>query len=240
MKKYFTFIALFAFSYSVKAQDVQLAPEVGVLYQSMTQKINDSKYNTEYQIGAKVGAHLDISFNTRFSLQTGAFLQLNTGAESSFTKNYYLGSGLPTSDKDVRRYHINYVKVPLMAVIKTGAEFDDPHFTVGFGPYVAYAIGGNFQQEYTNTLNGEPLTKRYDEPLKIGNHIKDHIRPFDFGLQAALGYELPFGLYFKAHYGVGLLNVFPKGVPNSFFRNHGGGLSAGYYFDLTKRKVWER
>lgn len=240
MKKILSLITVLGISTSLMAQDIKLAPEVGGLYQTMILKLNDEVLETQFQPGLRLGLNLDIGINTNFSIQTGAFVHLNSGTESYHEKNYFLGSGLPTSDKDSRRYHINYLRIPVYALYKTGKEFDDPHFFIGAGPYVSAVIGGRFEQEYTNTLNGEPLTKRYDYALRVGNEEKDNVKRFDFGVQATIGYEMPFGLYFRGHYGIGLLNVYPGSLNRSHFRNHGGGISVGYFFDLSQRNVWER
>lgn len=240
MKKILNIVAFLGLSASVFAQDLKIAPEVGGTYQTMIQKINDASFETKYQAGLRLGANVDIGLNTNFSIQTGLFLNLNSGAEASFTRNYFLGSGLPAKDQDNRRYHLNYLQIPIYAVFKTGKEFDDPHFFVGVGPYFAAVIGGRFEQEFTNSLNGMDLTKRKDQPISIGTELKDDIKPFDLGVQATIGYEIPIGLYIRAFYGIGLLNVFPGKLPDSHFRNHGGGITVGYFFDLTQKNMWER
>src|SRR5690606_10576384 len=108
---------------------------------------------------------------------------------------------------------------------------DDHHFFFGIGPSFNYAISGNFKQEYTNTLNGKSLVKRYDYTLPIGyDKVNDKLRPFDISANVTIGYEMPAGLFFRAYYGLGLLNVAPGGDSDNCFRNSGGGLSIGFLF----------
>jgi len=240
MKKILSILTLIGFGLSTTAQDIKIAPEVGGTYQTMLQKLNGATFETQFQTGFRMGGNVDIGFNKNFSLQTGVFLNTNAGTESYHEKYYSLGSGLPTSDQDSRRYSITYLQVPVYALYKTGKEFDDPHFFVGAGPYFAAAIGGRFQQEYTNILNGNERTNRKDDGISIGNEKKDQIRPFDLGVQATLGYELPIGLYFRAFYGVGLLNTAPGGGSENNFRNHGGGITVGFFFEMTHKNSWER
>jgi hypothetical protein len=239
MKKFISMISLLGLSAAAMAQTIKIAPEVGGVYQTMSQKLIGSTRETQSQFGLRVGGVLDIGFNKHFSLQPGLFFVTNSGSESNYTYNYATGAGLPTSDQDRRRYHITYLKVPVYALYKSGKEYYDPHFFIGLGPYFAVALGGRFQQEYTNTLNGEDITKRYDYPMPFGNEPKDKMRLFDFGLQATAGYETSFGLYFRAFYGFGLLNVAPDGNADNNFHLQGGGISVGYFFDLSHKEPWE-
>lgn len=240
MKKFLSILTLFGFSVQAMAQDIKVAPELGATYQNMIQKINGYNYQSNFQAGFRIGGNVDIAYNKNFSIQTGAFINTNSGTESNYERFYALGSGLPTKDVDNRRYSITYVQVPVYALFKTGKEYDDPHFFIGAGPYFAAAIGGRFERDFTNTLNGNERTNRTDDGISIGNTLKDQVRPFDLGIQATLGYELPVGLYFRAFYGVGLLNTAPGGGSYNNFRNHGGGVTAGFFFDLSQKNSWER
>lgn len=239
MKKILSILTIFGFSVQAMAQDIKVAPELGGTYQTMIQKLNGYNYQTNFQAGLRVGGIVDIGYNKNLSIQTGAFVNTNTGTQSYHEKFYALGSGLPTSDQDTRNYSITYIQVPVYALYKTGKEYDDPHFFIGAGPYFAAAIGGRFQQDYTNTLNGNERTVRKDDGIAVGNEKKDQIRPFDLGVQATLGYELPVGLYLRAFYGVGLLNTAPGGGSNNNFRSYGGGVTVGFFFNLTHRNSWD-
>ena len=239
MKKILSIITLMGLGTSAMAQDIKVGPELGATYNTMYQKLNGAKRETNYQLGFKIGGVVDLPINEMFSLQPGLFLSLNNGTESYYERFYKTGSGLPTSDHDRRNYGITYLQLPVYALFKTGKEFDDPHFFFGIGPSFNYAVGGGFKQEFTSTLNGEDRTARYDYGLPIGNSkTKDKIRPFDISANVTVGYETPFGLFFRAYYGVGLLNIAPAGDSDNKFRAHGGGISVGFLFKPNNGPRW--
>jgi hypothetical protein len=240
MKKFLSIITFIGLGASAMAQTIKVGPEVGATYVTMSQKLNGASRETNYQLGFKVGGIVDIQLNDYFSLQPGLFISANNGTESKYERFYKSGAGLPTSDYDRRNYQTTYIQIPVYALYKTGKEFDDPHFFFGIGPYFAYGIGGRFKQDYTNTLNGVDITKRYDYTMPFGNdRTKDKLRPFDLGANVTIGYESPMGLLFRAYYGIGFLNIAPSGNSDNCFRNQGGGLSIGFLFKTSNRPHWQ-
>jgi hypothetical protein len=232
MKKFLSIVSLLALGTAALAQDIKVGPEVGVTYNTMSQKLNGTSRETNYQFGFRIGGVADFQINEYFSVQPGLFLSVNNGTESYYERFFKTGSGLPSSEHDRRNYKITYLQLPVYALYKTGKEYDDPHFFVGIGPSFNLGIGGTFKQEYTTTLNGVDVPKRYEYGMPFGNdRIDDKIRRFDLSANVTLGYEMPFGLYFRAFYGLGLLNVAPSGNSDNCFRNSGGGLSIGFFFN---------
>lgn len=220
---------------SANAQPVlKVGPEVGGTFVTMSQKYDGSTRETNYQPGFRIGGVLDIGFNNRFSLQPGIFLSTNNGTESNYTYNFPSGSGVPSSITDRRRYHITYLQVPVYALFKTGDEYT-PRFFVGGGPYLGVALGGRYQQDFTNTLNGQKIIKRNDHPINMGGTESDDIGRMDFGLQATAGFETTFGLYFRLFYGYGLLNTAPVTNSDNVYHQSGGGLSVGFFFNTSNR-----
>jgi hypothetical protein len=240
MKKILSIFTLLGIGAMAHAQDIKVGPELGANYVTMSQKINGESRETNYQVGFKVGGVADFQFNEYFSVQPGLFLSLNNGTESYHERFYKTGSGLPASEKDRRNYNVTYIQLPVYAMYKTGKEFDDPHVFFGIGPSFNYAIGGRYKQEYTTTLNSVDIPTRYDYSLPFGNdRTKDRMRRFDISANVTVGYETPFGLYFRAFYGLGLLNVAPAGNSDNCFRHSGGGLSIGFLFKTSDRPHWQ-
>lgn len=232
MKKILSIVALLGLGATAVAQDIKVGPEIGATYNTMWQKLNGDSRETNYQFGFRVGGVADFQFNEYFSIQPGLFLSVNNGTESYYERFYKTGSGLPTSEKDRRNYQVTYLQLPVYALYKTGKEYDDPHFFVGIGPSFNLAVGGTFKQEYTTALNGVDIPKRYDYSMPFGNdRVRDRMRRFDLSANITAGYEMPFGLFFRAYYGLGLLNVAPSGNSDNCFRNSGGGLSVGFLFN---------
>jgi hypothetical protein len=230
MSKILSTLVFLGISATAFAQPVlKIGGEVGGTFGTMSQKFYGETRETQFQAGFKIGAVLDIGFNDHFSLQPGLFLTTNGGSESNHDKYFSTGAGLPTSDHDNRRYHVTWLQLPVYALYKTGDEYSD-RFFAGFGPYIGMAIGGKFEQEYTNTLNGQDITKRPNSNLRIGYEPKDQMGRYDLGLQATAGYETLFGLYFRVFYGYGLLNVAPNPDSENAFHNSVGGITIGFLF----------
>jgi hypothetical protein len=240
MRRILSALALLALGGPVMAQGFKIGPELGATYNTMSQKLGGTTRETNYQVGFRVGVVSDIKFAEQFALQPGLFLSVNNGTESYYERYYRTAAGVPTSDHDRRNYQFTALQLPVYAMFKTGKEFDDHHFFFGIGPSFNYAISGNFKQEYTNTLNGKSLVKRYDYTLPIGyDKVNDKLRPFDISANVTIGYEMPAGLFFRAYYGLGLLNVAPGGDSDNCFRNSGGGLSIGFLFKTSRKAHWE-
>ncbi|WP_157976853.1 porin family protein [Taibaiella helva] len=232
MKKILSIVTLLGIGTAAFAQSIKVGPEAGVTLTTMSQKLKGISGETNYQLGFRIGGTADFQINEYFSIQPGAFLSLNNGTESYFERNYKTDAGTPAGERDRRNYGISYIQVPVYALYKTGKEYDDPHFFVGIGPSFNFAVGGWFKQDFDRVLNGVPTTSRYDHSAYVGNdRKKDQIRFFDLSANATVGYELPFGLYFRAYYGIGLLNVAPGGDSDNCFRNSGGGISVGFFFN---------
>lgn len=231
MKKIISALAIFGLSAAtVSAQPVlKVGPEVGGTFMTMSQKYDGETRSTQFQPGLRVSGVLDIGFSDAFSLQPGIFLTTNNGTESNYTKHYYTGGQVPASITDRRRYHISYLQIPVYALYKTGDEYSS-HFFVGGGPYLGIAVGGRYQQDFTNTLNGQNIVKRYDYPINIGYDESDEIGRYDFGLQATAGFETTFGLYFRVFYSYGLVNTAPLGGSDNNYHQSGGGLTVGFFF----------
>lgn len=236
-----TLSALGLIAITVSAQPViKIGPEIGGTFGTMSVKYDNETYETQYQPGIRVGAVLDFGFSNHFSLQPGVFYTTNNGTESNFSKNYFEGGQVPASLKDRRRYHINYFQVPVYALYKTGDDLSS-RFFIGGGPYLNIAVGGTFQRDYTNTLNGQNIVMRRDYPIGIGNDRTDEIRRLDFGLQATTGFETKSGLYFRLFYGYGILNGAPGdfGLGNEYHQSRGG-ITIGYLFKLNDNYSWNR
>lgn len=236
MKKILSIIGLLSLGSAALAQDIKVGPEVGATLNTMSQTVNGNDYSTNYQLGWKVGGTVDIQFNQSFSLQTGLSLSMNNGTESRYEQFYKTGAGIPSSETDLRNYSITYLQLPIYALFKTGPEFDDPHFFFGVGPSFNVGVGGRLKREYTYTTNGVDRPTPYDNSVNFGNdRVNDDLRRFDLSANATLGYEMPSGLFFRAYYGIGILNLAPEGGANNAFRNSGGGISVGFFFNVTNK-----
>lgn len=240
MKKILSILALSGVCSVALAQpSFKIGPEAGITYNNMSQRIDGINRGTDFQLGYRAGAAVDLQLSNHFFLQSGLFVSGLNGSESFYESRSFTGAGTPISFSDRRQYSVTYLQVPVYAMLKTGKEYDDPHFFFGVGPYFAAGIGGNFKQTYSTSLNGVERPENYDYALLFGNdRDKDQLRAFDLGAGATLGYEAPFGLYFRAQYSIGLLNVAPSGNADNEFRQQAFGLSVGYLFATSSRRAY--
>ena len=104
---------------------------------------------------------------------------------------------------------------------------------LGFGPYLAYGIGGKAIYE---TNSG---TSKYKIKFKSSVNSGDsqdvgYFRPFDAGGNIFFGYELEQGIFVQFNAQLGMLNISPENslIPNdkTVIKNTGFGLSIGYRF----------
>src|SRR5690606_14189856 len=98
---------------------------------------------------------------------------------------------------------------------------------------------GQFKQEYNDEVNGRAAIQEYSYSMPYGNNMRfDKARPFDLWGNAFIAYHTSFNMYFKAQYGIGLLNLAPQGDKNNCMRNTNFGITVGYNIVVKKQYAW--
>ncbi len=175
----------------------------GVNLQNLNGKdMNGDKLKNDMLVGFHAGVNVQIPVAPQFYFQPGLLFSTK-GAKISSTS-----------------YKLSYVELPLNFVYK--ALLGNGYFMLGFGPYLAYGIGG------TN-IEFKKVVESGDS-----NAIK-YIKPFDAGANLFFGYELPAGIFLQLNTQLGLIDINPKdnrvsGDNKSTLKNTGYGLSLGYRF----------
>ena len=129
-------------------------------------------------------------------------------------------------------YKLSYVELPLNFVYK--ALVGNGYFLLGFGPYVAYGIGG--KATYEGGAASVETDIEFKKEVDSGDPLTTvYMKPFDAGANLFFGYELPAGLFLQLNTQLGLLDIKPEdnritGENNSTLKNTGYGLSLGYRF----------
>ncbi len=240
MRKFLSTIAILGLTTGLSQAQILIGPEAGASLYTMSQKFNGTDRSNNQQLGFRGGVSLDIPFKPWFSIQPGAFFTSNIGSRGNYSRNYATGGGVSARIQDDREYHINQIQIPVYAVFKSGQEFDDIHFFIGAGPYVAFNIGGHYYQKTTQTVNGLNYSQLIDEGINLGNDgLHDNVRVFDIGANVTGGVMFPFGGFIRAYYGIGFLNLKPQGDGQNSFRTIGGGLTFGYFFNPGNKTSWE-
>lgn len=214
----FTFVSVFAQSNS--SLKTSFAILGGINLQNLNGKDADGdKFEYDLLLGYHGGVNAQIPVAPEFYFQPGLMLSAK-GAKNAESFEMAMAS----------KIRLTYLEMPLNFVYK--AALGDGYFMLGFGPYLAYGVGGKVIWE------SDSGSAAYDVKFKKGNNSASssifYLRPFDAGGNIFAGYELPGGLFFQFNTQLGMLDISWENelLPddNSVLKNTGFGLSAGYRF----------
>ncbi|MBK7338825.1 MAG: PorT family protein [Saprospirales bacterium] len=190
----------------------------GVNFQNLNGKDSDGgKLENDLIIGFHAGVNAQIPIAPGFFFQPGLLFSTKgaKATNSLFTTNYKL----------------SYVELPLNLVYK--GLLGDGAIMIGFGPYVAYGIGGKTITE-GGAVKVETDVEFQNEVEILDPIAVTYIRPLDAGGNIFVGYEMASGLFIQLNTQLGMLKVNPedKRVPGdqSIVKHTGFGASAGFRF----------
>jgi hypothetical protein len=188
----------------------------GVNFQNLNGEDSDGKkLENQMIVGYHIGLNVQIPLAPEFYLQPG--LQLST-------------KGAKDTDGDfTSTYKLSYIELPINFLYK--AALGDGHLMLGFGPYVAYAIGGKAKFEDATTSVEKKII--FQNEVATGDALDEvYLKPMDFGGNILFGYELAGGLFVQLNAQLGMANISPDYAiaPNSksILKNTGFGISLGY------------
>ena len=167
-----------------------------------------------------VGAVVGIPVAPEFYFQPGLLFSTK-GAKS---KSDFLGMDMSVE------YNISYIELPLNFLYKP--VVGKGHFMLGFGPYIAYGIGGKAKFNINNTSTEDNIIFANEYSSIISSDWK-YFKHLDYGGNIFFGYELNNGLSIQLNAQLGLAKINADNTAassKSEFRNTGFGLSLGYNF----------
>ena len=215
MKKLILSLGVLGVSIGTFAQEVGYGVKAGVNLGKYSnpaaivkdyQKMNPSFYVTGFA---------DFPVAPQFSIQPGISLQ------GKGDKYRYDGNGLDGSQTT----NVMALEIPVNAVYYIPAGIAGSVF-LGGGPYIGYSLSGKGK---TKGELGEIGGMEGEYDLKFSGDHKDQ-KPFDFGLNFMVGYQLYSGFFINAGYGLGVTNLSP--VANSGAKYSNRVLSFGVGFQL--------
>lgn len=218
----FTLMFILATSLSFAQSSDDSRTSFGVLGGINMQNLNgkDASGNTlenSIIIGYNVGINVQLPIVPQFYFQPGLMFSTK-GAKNTET--------LITST-----YKLSYIELPLNFVYK--AQLGSGYIMLGFGPYLAYGIGGN-ATHVGGIINIDSKIEFQNEVDLAELLSATYFRPFDAGGNILFGYELSNGLFIQLNAQLGMLNLKPKvnGLSDdkATIKNTGFGLSLGYRF----------
>ncbi len=214
----FTLSGFMAFAQGPVDSKTSFAILGGVNFQNLNGKdMSGDKLENDMLIGFHAGLNVQIPVAPEFYFQPG--LMFSTKGAKSTDGNFK------------STYNISYIELPLNFVYK--AKVGSGYIMLGFGPYVAYGIGGKTTSEGGSASAESDIEFKNevesDDPLTT-----TYIKPLDAGANLFFGYELQAGLFLQLNTQLGLLDINPEDKrftdDDSTLKNTGFGFSLGYRF----------
>lgn len=203
-----------AFAQSADKARVSFAVLGGVNFQNLTGKDADGdKLDNDLIIGYHAGFNLQIPFAPQIFFQPGLLFSTK-GAEGKYNST-------------TAKYNLSYIELPLNVVYK--ALLGEGAIMVGFGPYIAYGIGGKVKGENDEVDIEFKNNVKVTDPADVV-----YFKAFDAGANIFAGYELANGFFFHLNTQLGLLKINPEYEnftdDKTSVKNTGFSLSLGYRF----------
>jgi hypothetical protein len=207
-----------AMAQNIDGAKVSFAILGGVNIQNLVGKDADGdKLENDMVIGFHGGINIQLPVAPEFYFQPGLLFSTK-GAKQ-------------TSGSVTLTHNISYIELPLNMVYS--ALLGSGKFMIGFGPYVAFAIGGK------SIAEGGGVTLKSDIEFQNVVELTDPIlttyyKPLDAGANLFAGYEMAGGLFVLLNTQFGMLKINPENKwisgDESSIKNSGFGLSLGYRF----------
>ncbi len=231
MKTNLLLLAACIFSISTaKAQRDPTAP-LGRTTFGIRGGVNFQNFNGKDADGNMISQNLVTRYNFGVNLEIPVAVEFYFQPGILFTTKGSLKKATVNGQPYEANSNISYVEVPLNLIYKP--LLGTGHMILGFGPYVAYGVGG----KATYKLGSDTRTEKIKFLNKVeSGHSTDvtYFRPFDAGANLVAGYEFSSGMSFQLNVQLGFAKVNPEywNLPNdkSSIKNTGFGLSLGYRF----------
>ena len=215
MKTKFLIVVFLFFGTAVFAQtmvrntgETTFGLRAGVNFQNLNGKdANDNDLDNKLLTGFHGGVNAEIPVGSGFYVQPGIL----------YSRKGTKGTGN-------NKIKLNYIEAPVNFIYKP--VVGSGNLLLGFGPYAAYAIGGEI--EYSNGIKNDiDFGEDYN-----GINAATAFKSFDAGAGLLAGYEFVNKFSFQLNAQLGLVNINKENPANSNdksrWRNTGFGVSLGY------------
>jgi hypothetical protein len=226
MKKNILFLTAFllVLGFSAKAQlsGLSFGLRGGVDFQTFNGKdMNNDPLKLSMVPRFNLGVTADFPIAPDFYFQPGV-LFTTKGAKS---KDTFLGMDMSAE------YNLSYIELPFSLLYKP--MLGSGRFILGFGPYLAFGVGGKVKYEINNVSTDEKIVFGNEYESANPNDMK-YFKSLDYGANLFFGYEFSGGISIQLNTQLGLakINADNTLAPDSktAFKNTGVGLSVGYLF----------
>lgn len=226
--RFLTFSAIFLMSAMALQAQVDLGLLGGVNFYNMNGKdVVGDKYANGLLVGFHAGFNANIPVAPQFYFQPGLLFSVKGSKNDLGIIPVKISGDFPTVTK------LSYIEMPLNLLYK--AQLGEGYFLLGFGPYIAYGIGGKETTQYGSTTFEKTI--EYKSSVVSSDNVLTtaFYKRFDAGANIHFGYETSMGLFLQMNAQLGLLDIRPEyywddADNKAALRNTGFGLSAGYRF----------
>lgn len=181
-------------------------------------------YRGKTQAGFTAGFVANIPFSSSLSFRP----ELNFIQKGSKYKQSQTVGGI--TDEITETFSLNFIEMPLNIAFSMPAG--PGRFCVGAGPNISYGVSGKYKNVEVVSGSGFPTqTNTTNAKVKFdgddnANDPYVHLKGFDFGANAFVGYKMNMGLFFNAGYTYGFSNL--SANSDASFRTAGITLKAGF------------
>lgn len=223
MKKLVLGILSIACFSAISNAQIELAPEAGVNLAKLAMG-QSMGIDWKNKPSLKFGAAVNIPVLKGLYVQPGLFY---AGKGVRFSEEQTI-SGVTAKAK--MRINLDYLEIPVNLMYRYKIGKAGSIFATA-GPYLGFALSGKIKADFEV---GPPanIKESETEDLKIGKDRSDDIKPLDFGLNFGVGYQLPFGVFLRAQYGLGLSNINNNPDDNYSMKNRVISITLGYALPL--------
>jgi hypothetical protein len=213
MKKIIVLAALFSLSLvQANAQKASTSLVAGFNMQNLNGKeLDGTKLNNQLAPKYFLGALVAIPLAEDFYIQPG-ITYITKGAKN---------------ENGTEKTNLGYIEIPINFLFTP--EFGEGHLIFGFGPYIGRGINGKVKSDlYERKVNFTNSVVSQDLLSKTTSYYK----PFDFGGNVFVGFEMAQGLSVKLNTQLGMAAINPEVTDwpddQAVLKNTGFGLSLGY------------
>jgi hypothetical protein len=200
------------------AQKTSFGLRGGVNFYNITGKEGDGdKLDNKLKTGFNLGVNAEVPIGIDFYIQPGVIYSSKGASDVFGTEN---------------KINIGYIEVPVNLLYKP--DLGTGKLLLGFGPYVAFGIGGNYVFD-ANGSDKRPI--KFKSQVTLAEAISQdnyYLKGFDAGANFLFGYEWSNRFSVQLNAGLGLVDIYTK-VENidpgkTSQKNTGFGVSVGYRF----------
>ena len=198
----------------------------GVNFQNINGKDDTgTKFDNGLMVGFHGGFNASVPIAPDFYFQPGLMYSMK-GSNNDFGQIIVKASGDFTTITK-----LSYIEMPLNLLFRP--QFSKGHILLGFGPYLAYGVGGS-QDTSIGIFSLNQKVKFKNNVTSEDDQVNNaYYRPFDAGANIFCGYEMSIGLYLQLEAQLGLLKINPDyegTTSDEIKRNTGFGVTAGFRF----------